>query len=152
MYRWILGVAVAGALAAALGTGCGGGSDSETSTVTKAQFIKQAEAVCQKTQDEVESGTADFFKQIRAKGGNVGSPANLETRINDVYVPALEGELEKLEAIGAPEADEQEIEAILANLAKGRQLMEEEGVAGMTRSAASLTKFQVGASKYGIEC
>jgi hypothetical protein len=49
-------LAICGVLAIALVTaGCGGGDDETTATLTKAQFIKQADGICSAAEDELDS-------------------------------------------------------------------------------------------------
>ncbi|HET9199097.1 MAG TPA: hypothetical protein VFN92_12700 [Solirubrobacterales bacterium] len=151
MQRWIIGVVVGAVLVAALGVGCGGGDDS-TTTITKVAFIKQAESVCDKMQDELSDQLADFEKGAKSRGEKVGGQANLDTRVEDVYVPVIQGEAEKLEALGAPAADEKKIEAMIQNLNSASEIMEDEKAAGMERAGASLEKFIEQGTDYGLKC
>lgn len=100
---------------ALLATGCGGGGgDEATAQVSKAQFYKQAEAICAKTQ-----------KKFQAE---LAASKNLSA----VYSKApalLEYEAEKLEAIAGPEAVEEKLKPLVANVLKASRLIAQEGQA-----------------------
>jgi hypothetical protein len=100
---------VAGLLALSLLiAGCGGGDD-ETSSLTRQQFIKQGNAIClQQTQKR--------SKIIREAIANTNQnkllpKAEREQLVLDA-LPAYAETPDKLEALGAPEGDEEKVEAI----------------------------------------
>ncbi len=113
MYRLI--TAGIGVLAAALlAMGCGdGGGDEATAQVSKAEFFKQARAICGKTQQMLQT-------ELAAKN------------ISAVYskaAPLLEQEAEELEAISGPEGVEEEVKPLIANVLKASHLIAQEGEA-----------------------
>ena len=62
----LLTAAVAAAVLAALVAGCGGGGDTttdETVTLTKAEFIKQGDAICKEGNEEIEAGFEKFAEE-----------------------------------------------------------------------------------------
>jgi hypothetical protein len=100
-------LAMAGAAALALAiAGCGGGE----SRLTKAQFIKQGEAICRQAAVE-QAKIASHYK------GEVVS-GNFEA-VTAVFVPPMKKELRRLEALSPPQADEKEIGAILRAIESG---------------------------------
>lgn len=113
MYRLI--IAGIGVLAVALlAAGCGGGgSDEATAQVSKAQFYKEAEAICANTQKK-------FQAEIATKN------------LSAVYSKApalLAHEAEELEAISGPEAVEEKVKPLIANVLKASQLIGQKGQA-----------------------
>jgi hypothetical protein len=108
-------IAGIGVLAVALlATGCGGGEgDEATAQVSKAQFYKQARAVCAKTQKAFQTELA--AKNISAVYSNAA--------------PLLEHEAEELEAISGPEEVEEEVKPLIANVLKASHLVAQEGIA-----------------------
>ena len=107
-------IAGIGALALALlATGCGGGSDEATAQVTKAQFYKQARAICAKTQKKLQTELA--AKDISA--------------VYSKAAPQLKHEAEELEAISGPEEVEEEVKPLIANVLKASDLIAQEGEA-----------------------
>jgi hypothetical protein len=103
-------VAVLGLLA--LG-GCGGSDNSsstaavtvESSSISKASFLKQAEAICVKGITPVE---AIVQKAIVGKG-NV-------KQVEKAVLPAIEGFVREIAALGAPEGEEEKVESFLTAL------------------------------------
>jgi hypothetical protein len=127
MRRMLLVLAVLGALIAAFLSACGegdGNSGTEES-LTKAQFVKQADGICAKYnrmgetqfQEVVESlnlDQAEPSKDVAAKG------------IAAVAIPILEEQIEELRALPAPEGEEQEVELILARQEQSLEKVEDE--------------------------
>jgi hypothetical protein len=101
-------VLVAGVLAAALVVaGCG----SSDSSISKAEFVKKADAVCKKGEEEVQKDFGTFAK----KHENVKKPteADYAELVDAVLVENVEAEVNDIRALGAPEGDEKEVEAML---------------------------------------
>jgi hypothetical protein len=90
-----------------LGTGGCGGGDPE-SNLTKTQFIKQGEKICQ----DAESEQIERFAKYR-KAHPDGEELDL---VSPVLLPALEKEVRMLRALGAPSGDEETVEALLRGL------------------------------------
>jgi hypothetical protein len=115
-------LATSGALALA---GCGGDDDTATTAsggaeaggasgpaLTKDQFIAQADAICA-------AGDRTIEEAIEALGrGGEPSPADLH-QFSIIAVPAIQQEVDAIEALPPPEGDEDEVEAILAAVQKG---------------------------------
>lgn len=105
--------------AALLWTGCGSSdsSESETGSLTKAQFIKQADAICQKGSRQAEREYATYVR----RNSDVVSPQTTQSEqaaaaaeiIDTVYIPAHEKEIDEIRSLGAPESDEEKVTAIL---------------------------------------
>lgn len=107
IFRTVL-TALAAALAV-LVAGCGGGDD-ETSSVTRQQFVKQANAICQEQSQKRNKIIGDA---IAGMDQNKLLP---KTEREDIILEALPPYAEtpeKLEALGAPEGDEEKVEAII---------------------------------------
>jgi hypothetical protein len=89
--------------------GCGGsGSDEET--LTKAEFIKQADALCKKV-DEREFGEYGAWSKANEKQLNGLSPNEVGAKaIAAIVVPSVRKEMEEIKALGIPEGDEETLE------------------------------------------
>lgn len=112
-----LGV-IAVATALALGAGCG---DDEES-LTKAEFIEQADAICAAGNEELNSLDSDF--------GAGKSPAEIvDSFVSEELIPVLRAEHDEIEALGAPEGDEAEVENLLASLQEAIDAAEEDPMA-----------------------
>lgn len=120
MSKGILASALVALLAAAVIAGCGGGDDSssgtgETTALTKAEFIEQADAICAEANEQSETEAEEFAEE----NGFVlekASQEQLEEAISDVLVPSLAQQADEVAALGAPEGDEDRIDAIVTSL------------------------------------
>lgn len=104
-------VLAAGALVAALVVAGCGSSDSSTASISKAEFIKKADAVCKKGEEEVQKDFGTFAKTHE----NIKKPteADYAELVDAVLVENVEKEVDDFRALGAPEGDEGKIEAML---------------------------------------
>lgn len=103
---------------AALVAGCGGGdetTDSATVTLTKTEFIKQGDAICKEANEENET-EAEEFAEENGFTLEKASKDQLEEAVAEVLVPSLERQAEELDALGAPEGDEDKVEEIVVAL------------------------------------
>jgi hypothetical protein len=84
------------------------GSSSDDSSPTKAQFIKQADAICTKAHN----GLDKAFNQAFA-GKPQPSQAELSKFATEELAPTVQGEIDDVGDLDRPSGDEDEIEAIL---------------------------------------
>jgi hypothetical protein len=117
VYRLIItGIGVL--VAALLAMGCGsGGSDGATAQVSKAEFFKQARAICEKTQKKL-------VAELAASNNNSNTTA-VPSRIAQLR----EKEAEELEALTGSEAVEGEVKPFIATIVKVSHLVAQEGQA-----------------------
>jgi hypothetical protein len=97
--------------------GCGSDDETtdETVTLTKAEFIKQGDAICKKGNDASEK-EAEEFAEENDFTLEKASDEQLEEAVSEVLVANLNGQLDELEALGAPEGDEEQVEEIIESL------------------------------------
>jgi len=103
---------------AALVAGCGGGDDTTdetTVTLTKTEFIKQGDAICKEANEENEA-EAEEYAEENGFTLEKASKDQIEEAVAAVLVPSLEKQAEELQALGAPEGDEEKVEAIVTAL------------------------------------
>lgn len=101
------------AAAAAIGVGvagCGGGDSSSTSTaasITKEEFVTQANQICADGNETIDAAVGDAFSG--------GQPSQEETEqfVTGSVIPAIQAQVDGLRALGAPEGDEEQVDAIL---------------------------------------
>lgn len=93
-------------------TGCGSDSSSETAAgLRKAEFVERAEAVCKKAKNEI---IQKNFAQIRKLADDPKAREKFEYEVvEETVVPALEHEVEQLEALGAAPGNSAQIEQML---------------------------------------
>jgi hypothetical protein len=152
VYRWIGGIAVAVVLLG-VGVGCGGGSGDTTSDITKAQFVKKADAICADFGKKRTAAAEKEFNSKLAEAGELDSELKElgEKLLHESLIPLLNEQQEELESLGAPAADEEKVESMMDNLGKAIGEMEDaefEDVVG----GDQLDPFEKEAETYGLNC
>jgi esterase/lipase len=155
VYRWISGVLVGLVALGVVVGGCGGGGDS-SSTVTKAEFVKQADTLCAERQKEWKAALASYNQQVQERNATNKLQVQEEIATNlleEEMIPSLNKQLEAMEALPAPEGDEAQVSKMLDNLSKELEKVEGEKnvVYGIAKSH-DFEKFEEEAKKYGLDC
>lgn len=143
-----LGAAVLAACLVAVGCG-GGGDDASTASLTKAEFIKQANAVCKKGEEQIETDFAAYVKgheDIRKP-----TEADFSKLVDSVLVPNAEKEIEDLRALGLPSGDEDQVEAILEAREESVEAAEDEPEVVVKDGEKVFGKASELAISYGLE-
>ncbi len=100
-------------LACALVVGCGGDSSSDSSAaapLSKSEFIAQADAIC-------ENGSAELADAAKSAGlSQSSSEDDFNAFINDEVLPNIQQQADAIDALGAPEGDEDAVQAIVDSL------------------------------------
>jgi hypothetical protein len=113
----LFGVLAIGVIAA----GCGSSSDSTSSTssessassLTKAEFIKQGDAICTTSNKQIETEATAFLEEEGLKEGEEPSEAQQEEVIADVVAPGVAQQGEKIADLGAPSGEEEAVAEIV---------------------------------------
>ena len=95
--------------------GCG--SSDSSPPLTKAEFIKQGDAICRKADKEQEIGVATYPKKHSSI--NLNSEEGEETMVLKVGLPPIMTAAEELEELEPPSGDEAKIDAIIVGLRQG---------------------------------
>jgi hypothetical protein len=151
-------LAIAAAIALGAG-GCGGGSDSasgestgatatggganqtvHSSSLSKAEFIKRADAICTREKTKGLEAMGAYVKESKGAAGQEKA-ALIGEAIQKVFLPSVQSQVDQIRALGAPEGDEQEVEAILVAL--------EEAVEGASQGTPSSAHFAQSFSNAG---
>lgn len=113
--------------------GCGGGDEGTTGSVgndtslaksqegapSKAEFIKQAEAVCDKSNATRFNEAAKYRNRHKKELDALSPIASEEKIIRAIVLPSVQKEAEDLGALVPPKGDEKTIETIVAEVEKG---------------------------------
>lgn len=97
---------------AALTTGCG--SSSEDEALTKAEYVKQTNAICKKLNEKSAARYEAFYKTHKK-----ATPAELRATVATMYVPTVEARIEAINNLAPPSQDEEKVEAISNALEAG---------------------------------
>lgn len=123
--------------------GCGGGDD--TTSLTKAQYIKQANAICKKGEEErsalLQSATENVNREF--------NDAEKEKVVMTVFVPPYRQTIKKLEELPSPEGEEEKAEAITKAMEGAAKRVEADPLKGLE----DISQFEEAnklASDYGL--
>jgi hypothetical protein len=146
---------LAAVAAIALVAGCGGGDDStdsteSTSSLTKAQFLKQGNAICEKGNDEVEEGVVDFLEENNLSGSKAPTKAQLTQAAEEILIPSVSKQLDELRDLGAPSGEEEEVDKILSAAEKALEEGEEDPASLAAESTGPFVEVNKMATDYGL--
>lgn len=142
-----------GAMAVALvAVGCGGGDDTTESTasLTKAEFVKQGNAICSKGSAKLESEFEAFAKEHNLSQNEEPSKATLEEEVEEVLIPAVTRQVEEIRDLGVPEDDQGEVDEILTGAEEAIEEGEEEPSTLLASSPGKFTEVNKEAREYGL--
>jgi hypothetical protein len=123
--------------------GCGGDDEADAAEpLSKSEFVTQADKICA-------DGNADLETEAEALGDEP-SQEEIEAFATDTLVPNLQAQHDDLDALGAPEGDEDEVQAILDALQEGIDALESDPAA-VTSSDDPLAEASELAGDYGLE-
>lgn len=143
---------LAGTLAvAALVGGCGSG-DEATASLTKAQFVKKANAICDKAERRIQSELGELLKQYKdnlptTEAANVAAQAAVA---ETVVLPARRQQTEEITDLGAPSGEEDRIDAIVASLEAALEDIEADPAKAAEISASTFGEAWEKTRTYGL--
>ena len=106
----LIGTGLAIALVAA---GCG--DDSSTTALTKAEFVKQGNAICKAGNEEIDREFEKFAEDNKLGKNKPPTNAQLEEAAEEFLLPSVSRQIDEVRALGAPEGQEEAVEAFLDN-------------------------------------
>jgi hypothetical protein len=131
-------IAVFAALAAIALIAAGCGSDDSTTdstaSLTKAEFVKQGNAICDAGNQEINAG----FEKALPKGKEP-SKAELDEAMETVLIPSITKQIEEIRALGAPEGEEEAVEDFLVGAEEELEKGEEEPASLATEASFKKT-------------
>jgi ABC-type lipoprotein release transport system permease subunit len=92
-----------------IGAGCGGGDDDSdtTTSLTKAEWIAKADAICQQGNQEINQAAQQQF------GNQKPTAAAVQRFATGTALPNTQTQVDKIRALGAPSGDEDQVNEIL---------------------------------------
>lgn len=128
--------------------GCGGGSDSSSSSaaLSKAQYVKQANAICKKGQQEREAAVNELAEEVKP-GADPGELP--KAGLVEAVIDPLATMVEELAALPAPKGDEEKVEAFVQGYEKAVEEIEEDENAAFNGELFGSPDSK--ALKYGLE-
>jgi hypothetical protein len=144
-----------GVLAIALiAAGCGSSSDNSTdstASLTKAEFLKQGNAICATGNKQIEAGFESFGKENHLSENKQPTEAQAAEVAETVLIPAVNTQIEGIRALGAPSGDEDQVNAILEAAEEAVEKTEEDpGALLSSNSENAFAKANKLSSEYGL--
>jgi hypothetical protein len=138
---------------AVVAAGCGSSSDSTESTasLTKAEFIKQGDAICKKGNKEIEEGFESFAKENNLPQHKEPTKAQGKELVETVIVPEIKAQAEGIRALGTPSGDEAQVSAMLDSLDEGIEEAEEDPEALFAAKSDPFASANKQAKEYGLK-
>jgi hypothetical protein len=136
-------------LALVVVAGCGSDDDEGSEeTLTKVEFIEQGDKICETTEEQSETEAEEFAEE---NGFDLEKANNeeLEEAVAEVLVPVLNQQIEEIDALGAPEGDEETIEELIVALEDGSAEVEDDP--GVVFNGKPLKEASRIAEDYGFE-
>lgn len=117
MNKSVIGLLLALAATAAVVAGCGSSSSETTETtasISKAEFVKQGNAICMAGNKETNAGFEKFAKENNL---NHKKPSNaqFEELSETVLIPSVSKQISEVRELGTPEGEEAEVEEFLTH-------------------------------------
>lgn len=134
---------------AALVAGCGGGGDS-TSSLTKAEFVKQGNAICAKGNEEIEEGFEKFVKENNINPKKRPTKAQQTEATEEVLLPTVRKQIDGIRALGLPSEGEEEADAVLKAAEKGLEEAEEDPSSAATENGKQFAEANKLAREFGL--
>ena len=139
-------------MAVVLVAGCGGDDDEGgfspvvSDSLSKVEFLRQADEICHSTESRIEAAADDLVTSKQDP-----SPEEVDEVAINIVVPALESEIAAIGALAAPEGDEDEIQAILDATEAGIAEIEADPQALLDGVPESLAEAEELARQYGSQ-
>lgn len=142
---------------AALAAGCGGDdSDAEgadttvtTSSLSKAQFVKKAEALCLQEEKRLYARLKAYGNKNPAEGGVSEGPE----AVRKILLPPIQRQIDELRELGAPRGEEKQLETYLDALQEAVDTIDEKGLSSSDELGRAYKRPNELVRKYGLkEC
>jgi hypothetical protein len=144
MYRRTFALLIGVLAAAVFAAGCG--DDDSSASLTKAEFVKQGDAICKEANKEGADALGAYLK--KEAGGGLPNPEQEQELISTVVVPLLQKQVDGLNDLGIPEDKKvsefvEELESVLTEA--------EENPVGTTASGTPFAESESMAQALGFE-
>jgi hypothetical protein len=131
-----------------------GGSSGETGTpsggLSKSEFVRQANAICEKRKKQSLAKMAAYVKEHKS-GSEPANPALIVEAVKAVFLPGVQTQVDEIRALGAPPGDEAKVEAFLAALEEGVEDATEASGAPGAAFGQSFKRSAELAREYGLD-
>jgi hypothetical protein len=100
-----------------IAAGCGSSDDSTDSTssssLTKAEFLKQGNAICAKGEKELNEEFEKFAEEENLSENKQPTKAQLTKATEEVFLPIIKEQVEGIRDLGAPSGEEEQVDEVV---------------------------------------
>lgn len=173
MFKQLAGIILALLVALAFAVGCGGDGDTDAGAVggpesaggvtgetasdeeggtaegpapSKSSYVKQLNVICAREKNALVSRLVEHSKQTEVDADELFASAT-----EQVLAPAFEARLGEVRDLGAPEGDEQEIDALLGAMEQAARSLSEEPPKNIQQYSDVLRRSNELAVEYGAD-
>ncbi len=129
-----------------IAAGCG-----EDSSLTKAEFIEQADAICRKSDQKKTVDTEEYVLKIGLGPGNPMTKAEQEFQTKKILLPPIRSAIQQMSELSAPEGDEEKIDRLIKNLEAASDETEERSEKTNVKYSDPYTEAAKEAREYGFK-
>jgi hypothetical protein len=146
----LVAAAVGALTIAMIVVGCSGNEEAATASLTKAQFIKQADAACTKGNENFQTLYEEYVREAKLDVAKKKTAAQWTEIVEKVVAPALEQEVAEVRALGAPKGDRSQVNAILGAIEGGLEKVKENPSLATNTEDEFVKSYKL-ATKYGLK-
>jgi hypothetical protein len=136
--------------------GCGGSDEGTngsetTASLSKAEFIKEGNAICAEGNQAAEAEVEEFLKDKNLPANEAPSEASLVEAVEQVFLPNIRQQLDELRALGVPSGDREQVEEMFEAIEKALQKGEENPNSLLVEGGGPFTEANKLAREYGLD-
>ena len=130
--------------------GCGSSDDesssddSSTTEITKSDFVTQANAICKNSNDAINSAAGKVLN-------DQSTQAETEDFITTTVIPQVETQVSAIRELGAPEGDEDQVNALLDEAESAAEEVKSDPAAATEEGSAPFAEANKLAEAYGLD-
>ncbi len=138
------------------GNGNAGGNDAgnadttTASSISKAEFIEEADAVCASAGKKAQAELASYLKDKGIEGNKL-NPQQTEDIAKEILAPVLQFQVDEIRALGAPEQDQLQIVSFLSEVEAAAKKAEKNPTMAIQSPDQLLGKARAIVAGYGFE-
>ena len=147
------GVLALGLLVAGRGSDDGDstGADVTTSSLTKAEFIKQADAICEEAGEGIQEESIAYAEENGIDVDKEPSDEEKEELVTEVIVPNIEKQAEDIASLGAPSGEEDQVGSIIEGIESAAAETAEDPGSVIGGSEGAFESVNEEAKEYGLK-
>jgi hypothetical protein len=137
--------------------GCGGSDDSTDSTagsdssaLTKAEFLKQGNAICAKGEKELNEEFEKFAEEENLSENKPPTEAQLTKASEEFFLPIIKEQVEGIRELSPPAGEEQQVDKLLTAAEEGIEKAEEDPASLANEKEDPFAEANEMANKYGL--